>query len=251
MDAKTYNILKEKAKAYFASLDSSEVKKEFLKDSLLNQNKKLSKGDNVNFGLELTPSTFVSNFNMCGGEGACLLTCLVFSGVDNLLKSKSLELSNTLKKRIRRTFMFLNEREFFVEKLKSEVTMLGHTYKNVAVRLNVVSDLDWSKVLDLSSFAENVKFYDYTKKSSNITNNKRISFTYSASEKDSDEDLQTMLSKGYNVAMVFKKVPQTWNGFEVIDGDKNDDRYNDKKGVVVGLKQKTTIGGQTSSKFIK
>lgn len=49
-----------------------------------------------------------------------------------------------------------------------------------------------------------------------------------------------MIDRGINVAVVFKnKLPETFWGLDVIDGDLNDMRYIDKKGVIVGLKYKT------------
>jgi hypothetical protein len=253
MDALTYKTLQNNAKAYMATLNLDEVKKEFSKfPSLLNQNKKLSKGDLMNFGLELTPSKFVSSFNMCGGEGKCLFTCLAFSGIDNMLKSKSLELSNTLKKRIRRTFLFIQDKEWFLNRLTIEIDCLSKIYKTVAIRLNVFSDINWDNYLDLSEVSSNVTFYDYTKKFEN-TANKNIYFTYSASEKDSEADLIALLNRKINVAVVFdaNSLPTNWNGFKVIDGDLNDNRYNDEKGVVVGLRLKTTIGGKGEGKAKK
>jgi hypothetical protein len=55
------------------------------------------------------------------------------------------------------------------------------------------------------------------------------------------------LSAGGNVAVVFDELPTHWKGFKVIDGDENDLRYMDERGVVVGLKakgkaKKDTIG---------
>lgn len=47
-----------------------------------------------------------------------------------------------------------------------------------------------------------------------------------------------MLLNKINVAVVFKVVPDTFMGHKVIDGDLNDLRYKDLKGVVVGLKYK-------------
>jgi hypothetical protein len=40
------------------------------------------------------------------------------------------------------------------------------------------------------------------------------------------------------VAAVFKDVPDTWQGFPVINGDESDLRFLDPAGVVVGLKAK-------------
>lgn len=131
-----------------------------------------------------------------------------------------------------------------------EINLLSQLEEQIAVRLNVFSDIEWENYFDLSQF-ENAIFYDYTKKTQNLESTKRH-FTYSASEKDSDSDLVSLLERGINVAMVFgSKLPQEWKGFEVVDGDIHDRRYEDKKGVVVGLKQKTTQGGKTESEFIK
>ena len=247
-----YKALSKKAQEYFKSLDLETVRDEFTQGSLLNRNKKLEKGTGVpNFGLEMTPSMFAQKmFNMCGNEGQCLFTCLVFSGVSNMMKSKSMELSDTLKKRIRRTFLFLNDQVFFLAKLRTEIQALSDSYKNVAVRLNVFSDVEWDSIFPTNW--DNVTMYDYTKRVSQFDSPTKH-FTYSASEKDTDKDLQQLLKKGYNVAMVFhtNKLPATWNGFQVIDGDDHDRRYEDPKGVVVGLKQKTTMGGKHKTKFTR
>jgi hypothetical protein len=247
-----FKKLSNKAKVYFSSLDLQTVKQEFLADFLLNQNKKLEKGDGVlNYGLELTPSKFCQDeMNMCGSEGKCLFTCLAFSGIDNMMKSASMELSSTLKKRIRRTFLFLKDQTFFLTKLEMEIKLLSFMTEQVAIRMNVFSDVNWEEIFDLNQFS-NVIFYDYTKKIKNIESTKK-NFTYSASEKDKDSDLVALLERGMNVAMVFgSKLPQEWKGFEVVDGDIHDRRYEDKKGVVVGLRQKTTMGGKSDSVFIK
>ena len=60
-----------------------------------------------------------------------------------------------------------------------------------------------------------------------------------------------ILSKGFNVAIVFDKLPETFAGYEVINGDENDLRFKDKKGVVVGLKYKkiTGTGGAEKNKL--
>ena len=47
-----------------------------------------------------------------------------------------------------------------------------------------------------------------------------------------------VLEIGGNVAVVFiDQLPQTWNGFEVVNGDESDS-FLDKQGVVVGLIEK-------------
>jgi hypothetical protein len=61
-----------------------------------------------------------------------------------------------------------------------------------------------------------------------------------------------MLNNGVRVAVVFKKkIPDTFWGKEVIDGDLYDMRYKDKGGIIVGLKYKVTRNRpQKDSKFV-
>jgi hypothetical protein len=55
------------------------------------------------------------------------------------------------------------------------------------------------------------------------------------------------LRAGGNVAVVFRGgLPETWNGYPVIDGDVTDVRYLDPRGVVVGLKAKGKARTDTS-----
>ena len=52
-------------------------------------------------------------------------------------------------------------------------------------------------------------------------------------------ECQNMLLNKIRVAVVFKRVPDQWQGYPVIDGDKYDMRYKDDNAVIVGLKYKT------------
>ena len=64
--------------------------------------------------------------------------------------------------------------------------------------------------------------------------------TYSRSEKKGDSvHSKAFLKSGGNVAVVFRgKLPKTWNGFDVIDGDESDLRFLDSTGKVIGLVEK-------------
>ena len=51
--------------------------------------------------------------------------------------------------------------------------------------------------------------------------------------------MKTILELGGNVAVVFRgSLPKTYLGYKVIDGDENDLRFKDPKGVIVGLVEK-------------
>ena len=68
-----------------------------------------------------------------------------------------------------------------------------------------------------------------------------VHVTFSRHENHTDEDVKSLIDSGVNVAVVFKeKVPLTFKGIKVIDGDKHDRRWEDDKGVIVGLKVKGT-----------
>ncbi len=54
--------------------------------------------------------------------------------------------------------------------------------------------------------------------------------------KYADDVMKAVVKTGVNMAVVFRdKLPDTFRGLQVIDGDKDDLRFLDPKGVVVGL----------------
>lgn len=231
------------------TLDLTECKREIVKGGLLTVNSKLAKGETANFGLELLPSV-LSPMNTCEGAGKCKLTCLAFSGVGNLYKSKKLlggtGLSTPLMKKARRTFVYINDKSWFETALKSEIqyknTLAQLDGTNVYFRLNVTSDLDW---FNISNELKEINFYDYTKVwSRNSTANYKL--TYSASELVDNFEVMEKLHKGENVALVFvgNKLPTKYFDVTVVNGDINDDRSADPKGVIVGLIVKTSVGGK-------
>ena len=253
---KQFNQVKKLVAAYTKTLNLDEVRDEFLKKGIMNQNAKLVKGSNYNVGLEILPSVLAPGLNACPGAGECKYSCLVFAGVGNMLHGKKMVndaiLTPVLKSRARKTFLLQNDRDF-TEKLltleinkHSEIAALGGA--TFGARLNVLSDLDWRQFTNNMS---HINFYDYTKVwSRESTDNYKL--TFSASELTSDEDIIKKLSAGENVAVVFQgKLPETYLGFPVLDGDISDDRYNDEAGTVIGLKVKATIDGNKKSSFIR
>jgi len=91
--------------------------------------------------------------------------------------------------------------------------------------------------LNIFELFPNITFYDYTK----IPNRKapkNYELTYSFW--GNLNHLQMALNNGLNVSVVFEKLPKTFLGRRVVDGDKNDlrTRDNDGENVIVGLKFK-------------
>ena len=118
----------------------------------------------------------------------------------------------------------------------------------VTIRLNGNSDISWEqfKVFEGKNIFEvfpNVQFYDYTK---NWTRFDKVLpsnyyLTFSRSETNHDKAME-LLKRGINVAIVFDKLPETFEGFKVINADETDLRFLDEKGVICGLKYKKLTG---------
>ena len=162
--------------------------------------------------------------------------------------------SNVQKARRRKTNLFFDDPNLFFTQLLSDLSKINgkavKEKKTIFVRLNGTSDLDFDKLLvrytgnGLISFGA-LKFYDYTKDKNKAKNfaryneNDKYRVTYSRKETDADDEIKTLLSYGVNVAVVFaNELPNSYLGYNVINGDETDLRYNDPSGVIVGLKAK-------------
>lgn len=193
------------------------------------------------FILYLAPHT-LSGYNVCAkASKGCIATCLNTAGMGAF--------SNVQDARIRKTKLFFEDRTTFLEQLRLDIMRssawaVAKGYTPV-YRLNGTSDIRWETTGIIDEFP-NVQFYDYTK----LTNRKDIPsnyhLTYSRSENSSEKDMLTYLTMGVNVAVVFDKVPSSYLGFPVVNGDEDDLRFLDKPGVVIGLKAKGKARKDTS-----
>lgn len=107
-----------------------------------------------------------------------------------------------------------------------------------------------------------LQFYDYTKNPGRAVTNAmgfhpaNYHLTFSRSETNERQCLD-VLAAGGNVAVVFstatksgkrpaEALPADWHGYRVVDGDKDDLRFLDPRGVVVGLRAKGRAKHDTS-----
>ena len=156
--------------------------------------------------------------------------------------------------RQRKTDLFLNHRgkfmELLVEDINKFIKACERKGKKPAIRLNGTSDIQWEKIpvpphsiwnpsintQNIFEMFPQVQWYDYTKiptrKIKHLINY-HLTWSYSeASPKYADNFNKVK----YNIAVVFhKKLPKTFRGRKVIDGDKHDMRFMDEDNVVVGL----------------
>lgn len=193
----------------------------------------------------LAPSDESGVANTCpDASSGCREACLFTAGRGAMDNVKSA--------RVNKTLAFFKNKNVWMKQLAVEITRLIKKAKKdgklPCIRLNGTSDLPWERVkLDGKNIMEHfpsVQFYDYTKSISRMRDflsgglPSNYHLTFSRSE-DNDADVNEVLANGGNVAVVFRgSLPETFNGFKVVDGDLTDLRFADEKNVVVGLTQK-------------
>jgi hypothetical protein len=202
-------------------------------------------------GCSLSPSIESGVIDLCVmASDGCAEVCLDRQGLASVFEMIRFA-------RIAKTAVYAFHRDWFLNQLIREldnaVILADKKGSDLAVRLNVFSDVPWERLGILGRFPT-IKFYDYTKyptRAGQIRPNYWV--TFSRSETNHRETIAT-LRAGNNVAVVFadmskptgfvgnkageQKLPNTWEGFEVVNGDDTDLRFEDKRGCVVGLRLK-------------
>lgn len=207
---------------------------------LLATNTKLEKGSKLNWntkGLSLAPAN-LSGKQLCPHRSAgCEAACLNTAGMGIF--------SNVQEARINKAKFLIERRADFLAALNKELQLLHKKAlkgEKIAVRLNVLSDLPWHNMIDMSAFPA-LNFYDYTPNLARMIQflNGELPANYhlTFSRKENNQaKVELVAAMGGNVAVVFDKLPKTYLGKQVIDGDATDLRVLDPKGVIVGLKAK-------------
>tara|TARA_R110000772_G_scaffold6250_8_gene21953 strand:- start:1166 stop:1948 length:783 start_codon:yes stop_codon:yes gene_type:complete len=229
------------------------------KNLLSTNNSKTIKGEKLGYTtyiLYLAPHTQNSKgINLCShASPGCAKACLFNSGAarfDNVQKGKR-----------NKTEWYLQDREGFMLKLDAEITAIKNKRKHATsentpvVRLNGTSDVPFEKFIirdnkNIFDLHPEIQFYDYTKNHIRFTKKLPSNYhlTFSMSETNKDKSME-LLSLGANVAIVFgvknaNQLPETYKGYEVINGDESDLRFLDKQNVIVGLKYKLITGKGT------
>jgi len=217
-------------------------------------NTKIKKGEKfgwTTFGLSLAPAN-LSGKQLCPHRSkGCELACLNTAGMGVF--------SNVQEARIAKSKYLIEEKNSFVAQLKKELIAAEKKSKKlgmkIAVRLNVLSDLPWYNMIEMSEYP-NIQFYDYTPNVSRMIQFLRgelpenYHLTFSRKENNQSK-VELIASMGGNIAAVFDTLPDTYLGKKVIDGDETDLRFMDDKNVIVGLKAKGKGKKDTSGFVIK
>ena len=217
-------------------------------------NTKLLKGSKygyISYGLSLLPYN-LSGKNFCShASKGCAAACLNTSGMGVF--------SNVQAARLAKSRFFIEKPLEFVAQLKKEIASAQKKAKRdsvkLAIRLNVLSDLPWENIGNIMQSFPDVQFYDYTPSPLRMNNflkgllPKNYHLTFSRKE-NNQAIVELVANMGGNIAAVFAdKLPETYLGREVINGDDSDLRFLDEKGVIVGLTAKGK-GKKDSTGFV-
>lgn len=230
----------------------------------VNISAKIEKNKKVNvktYVTYLSPAN-LSGYNACShSTPECRMGCLNTSGRAGMevVSGKT----QTADCRAKKTRLLFEQTSFYMNWLVADIA--GEKAKAekdgfiFSVRLNGTSDIDWVNIQvngkNIFEMFPTVKFYDYTKnpnKFNNIPKNYNLTMSYTGKNW---QVCEMLLQKGFNVAVVFdvkkgKALPQTFNGYKVVDGDITDVRFADPKGVIVGLRWKK-IGNKEVNDYVR
>jgi len=190
-------------------------------------------------GLSLAPAK-LSGVNLCGNNTeACTRICINFEGYGKFNK--------TQQARLRRSHMFLEDRERFRSYLLKDLESLERWSRKYEVdvyfRPNTYSDLDWSKLMP-EIFEIPLNYYDYSKNYRRVQSYlagelpKNYDLVLSRSERNGQQ-CEEYLAMGGNVAVVWrdrKEIPSSYLGYPVVDGVSSDLWWRKQRSVVGGLK---------------
>ncbi len=240
-------------------LENPEDKKMLKLLSEARANPKLVKSQKHNymaFPLHLAPYTVSGVGNTCPKATlGCSKACLNMAGQGGMIKKG--ETTNKVQQaRIRKTKMFFENRDEFLLQLVKDIKFaITHaTKKNFTpvFRLNATSDIQWVKYkipgTDKNIFETfpDIQFYDYSK----IINKANLEIpnyhiTFSRAE-NNEQDVIQAKGLGMSIAVVFKKLPETYMELPVFDADDSDARFLDPKDHIIGLKAKGPAKKDTS-----
>lgn len=197
----------------------------------------------------------MSGYNVCPNSQYCKAFCLNGSGHNKAAQLQQIDNGGDVydsfvnRSRIKKTKMFHEDKATFMHLLIHEI----NRYKKQAeskgmafsVRLNGTSDLsplafrDPETGKNILEIFPDIQFYDYTKVPTRIKlmqqyPNYDLTLSYNGYNW---EDCEKFLKAGGKVAVVFfdEKLPKSYHGFPICDGNTYDMRYLDPASHIVGL----------------
>ena len=184
-----------------------------------------------------------AGINLCAmaEQAKCIDPCLVGAGRG--------QMGSVQAGRLRKTEWFIRDRQGFmaqlVTDLQSFVSYCSKRGIQPCVRLNGTSDIRWELIpveghKNIMEAFPSVVWYDYTKIANrrNVPANYSLTWSYSGANEAYAKQHAIAKANGLNIAVVFRRkgdIPTQFLGLPTIDGDRDDMRFLDPKGVVVAL----------------
>jgi hypothetical protein len=217
-------------------------------------NAKTTKGDGSEYLtaiLYLAPADTVDGINLCPMAvlAGCKAGCLYSAGRGAM---NSVQVA-----RQRKTILWRDNRGEFIAQLHDDLIKFRKycLKKGITpvVRLNGTSDIHWERHIDMAGEYPEIQFYDYTKDVKRVNkvlpSNYHLTLSYSEASMRYIDMVLDKMNGINNMAVVFRdkdNIPATFKGLTVVDGDKDDLRFLDPKGVVVALYAKGKAKKDTS-----
>lgn len=217
-------------------------------------NAKTVKGDGSEY---LTAIMYLSPADKVEGINVCPMAVLAGCKAGCLDEAGRGQMNVVQRGRMRKTILWRDFPEVFLAQLREDLDKFQRYCKKrgitPCVRLNGTSDIRWENHIDMAVEYPDIQFYDYTKDvnrlNKQLPSNYHLTMSYSEASNRYSHMVLDNMGQGRNMAVVFRHkedMPKKFMGFTVIDGDKDDLRFLDPKGVVVGLYAKGKAKQDTS-----
>ena len=219
----------------------------------------------LTYCLYLAPSTMAyGNKTTCPNDKYCKDLCLNSAGRNkgDILRN-GFENSKINIARIKKTKLFYEDRETFMQLLIHEIKLAQNKAKKMnlefSIRLNGTSDLSLltfklggKNILEIFN---DVQFYDYTKVANRFNickkyKNYHLTMSYNGHNWG---DCREVLNNGGNVAVVFESdnMPKLFGGYKVENGNEDDMRYLNSPSSVIYLHYHKTANDYVYNKKTK
>ena len=213
----------------------------------------------------MAPSNLAGVGNLCANATpSCIDLCLGwFSGQAGMVADDA-DINSVRKSRIDKARRFMRARKAYLADVVKSIELAMRAAARLSlilcVRMNGSTDIAWEGIAcerngkmyrNLMEAFPDVQFVDYTKIASRLLRKLPSNYHLTLSRTElNDAAVIAAVQSGHNAAVVFERVPETWNGLRVIDGDRHDLRHLDPKGVIVGLTPKGRKARRDASGFV-
>lgn len=185
--------------------------------------------------------------NVCPWADGCVESCIASTGHYGMGQSAARTWVRVLWHGNRGLFLrLLNAELGAIDRAMHRESRRRHRRVTASVRLNVTSDVQWSRYVNFSLFPR-VMFYDYTKNDKARAGAENHDISVSVTRRYSVADIRRMARQGLRPVVVVPTADDadaaTFAGIPAVNGDATDERYRDPRDVVVLLRIKSSTDG--------